>query len=45
MKILALINNNTFIESVTMNYTNEWIDRIEITSNMFILRLGGWNYD
>ena len=35
MKILALLDQDTFVEGIKMNYTNEWIDEVVITYNAF----------
>lgn len=35
MKILRLIDRDTFVEGVTMNYTNEWVEEVVITHNAF----------
>ena len=38
MKVLSLIDQDVFIEGVTMNYTNEWIEEIVVTHNIFKAR-------
>ena len=38
MKILSLIGQDIFIEGITMNYTNEWIEEIVLTHNIFKAR-------
>ena len=38
MKILSLIGQDIFIECITMNYTNEWIEEIVLTHNIFKAR-------
>jgi len=35
MKILSLIDQDVFIEDITMNYTNEWIEEVVVTHNAF----------
>lgn len=35
MKILSLIDHDTYVEGVTMNYTNEWIEEVVTTHNAF----------
>ena len=36
--ILRLLDRDTYVEGVTMNYTNEWIDEIVQTHNAFKAR-------
>ena len=38
MKILSLIDQNVFVEGITMNYTNEWIEEVVVTHNIFKAR-------
>ena len=33
-KILRLINNNTYVKEVVINYTDEWIEKIITTSEV-----------
>ena len=35
MKILRLVDRDTFIEGVSMNYTNEWVEEVVQTHNVF----------
>jgi len=35
MTLLRLIDKDTYIESIVMNYTNEWIEEIVQTHNAF----------
>jgi len=35
MKILSLIDHDVFIEGITMNYTNEWVEEVVVTHNAF----------
>ena len=35
MKVLSLIDQDVFIEGITMNYTNEWIEEVILTHNGF----------
>ena len=38
MKVLSLIDQDVFIEGITMNYTNEWIEEVVVTHNIFKAR-------
>ena len=35
MKILRLVDRDTYVEGVTMNYTEEWVEEVVITHNAF----------
>ena len=35
MKILSLLGQDTFVENIVMDYTNEWVDEVIITHNVF----------
>ena len=38
MKVLSLIDKDVFIEGITMNYTNECIEEVVVTHNIFKAR-------